>query len=810
MKTIIKFLFIVCVYFSFLNPSIILSQEHECGTPESTEMLSVGTIGGLYKPHRTDISDGLPADPDASFNILIVFCQFPDETRELGEWPIGQPPVYMNNLLAFTKNSAGNFWDRYNYETQILSDYYQELSRGLFHVTGVTKNYIYDKPRSHYNNNSTLMNDEIYEKLQEDFSFNFSAFDKWKKISDGNYKYERDGNVDMLIIVRRDMVGDAGFAGLDGESRLVDPVNNIWIRTGFSSIGSGAVVQGNGSGLLEFNRFFGILIHEVGHFLWGNHTPTGVMTSRGGISINDLFGSPFEKIQLGYLAPTIVNYSNINYTIGDISNRTSTNQILKVPISSEEYFIVTNRRKISKFDIAMLGDTTRLDIRRNTGEIGKGVYIYHGKDGTNYPGNQDIECADGLWNWDFGQSTAPDWDVALYPNLIRQTISVTINNDINPRYDAYGNYLNHADDQSARKIQSGTWGPWFSWGKRHTQIGEIGTDKIYTNHYDWWTSRALYGDRWDAWNLGYNEIFSPYSNPNTKNWSNNNTGIFIQYTGLNGNDASFKIYKTGEGGYTEEQILQITPPSKPQILEIQSYWNGRTCNPKIVWRQNSEPDMINSDQNPEIIWKRYKVYKSGNLNGMDSLPPDQMFYPEQKYQLVATIDVNPNTTDAYWIDPNVNLYDCSQTGEVPGTPYPVRYRVQAVDKYSTSSVLSDFRSAVGVKNGSGEPIGDPEENPILNTGTNQTVIPDKYILKQNYPNPFNPTTNIEFELPVGNFVVLKVYDINGREIKTLINEFKPAGRYLFSFNASDLSSGIYIYKIISGNFNETKRMVLIK
>ncbi|HCA41856.1 MAG TPA: hypothetical protein DEP28_01230, partial [Bacteroidetes bacterium] len=80
----------------------------------------------------------------------------------------------------------------------------------------------------------------------------------------------------------------------------------------------------------------------------------------------------------------------------------------------------------------------------------------------------------------------------------------------------------------------------------------------------------------------------------------------------------------------------------------------------------------------------------------------------------------------------------------------------------------------------------------------------------NYPNPFNPTTNIQYELPVGNFVVLKIYDINGREIKTLVNEFKSAGRYLFSFNASDLSSGIYIYKIISGNFNETKRMVLIK
>lgn len=99
---------------------------------------------------------------------------------------------------------------------------------------------------------------------------------------------------------------------------------------------------------------------------------------------------------------------------------------------------------------------------------------------------------------------------------------------------------------------------------------------------------------------------------------------------------------------------------------------------------------------------------------------------------------------------------------------------------------------------------------VVNITQISDIVPGNFQLFQNYPNPFNPVTNIEFDLPVGNFVVLKIYDINGREVKTLVNEFKPAGRYIYSFYAGELSSGIYFYKIISGNFNETKRMILIK
>jgi len=89
-------------------------------------------------------------------------------------------------------------------------------------------------------------------------------------------------------------------------------------------------------------------------------------------------------------------------------------------------------------------------------------------------------------------------------------------------------------------------------------------------------------------------------------------------------------------------------------------------------------------------------------------------------------------------------------------------------------------------------------------------VPDKFSLNQNYPNPFNPTTAIEFQLPKESFVTLKIYNILGVEIAMLVNEQKQAGIHKISFNASELSSGLYIYKISAGKFEQTRKMMLLK
>ncbi|MCL4279679.1 MAG: T9SS type A sorting domain-containing protein [Ignavibacteriaceae bacterium] len=92
-----------------------------------------------------------------------------------------------------------------------------------------------------------------------------------------------------------------------------------------------------------------------------------------------------------------------------------------------------------------------------------------------------------------------------------------------------------------------------------------------------------------------------------------------------------------------------------------------------------------------------------------------------------------------------------------------------------------------------------------------------FSLEQNYPNPFNPSTKIKYSIPSvalsgveGSLVTLKVFDVLGNEVTTLVNEEKPSGEYEVVFDAAGLSSGIYFYKLQVGSFTETKKLVLIR
>ena len=99
---------------------------------------------------------------------------------------------------------------------------------------------------------------------------------------------------------------------------------------------------------------------------------------------------------------------------------------------------------------------------------------------------------------------------------------------------------------------------------------------------------------------------------------------------------------------------------------------------------------------------------------------------------------------------------------------------------------------------------------IVTDTTPPQGIPNRFALEQNYPNPFNPTTNIGFQVSGFGFVSLKVYDILGREVATLVNEKKPAGKYSVIWNPSSMSSGVYFYRLEAGSFVETKKLLLLR
>jgi hypothetical protein len=88
--------------------------------------------------------------------------------------------------------------------------------------------------------------------------------------------------------------------------------------------------------------------------------------------------------------------------------------------------------------------------------------------------------------------------------------------------------------------------------------------------------------------------------------------------------------------------------------------------------------------------------------------------------------------------------------------------------------------------------------------------PESFSLGQNYPNPFNPATRISYQIPIPGKVILKVYDLIGRNVATLVNENQKAGKYTLTWNASSLSSGVYFYRMQAGKYEQVKKMILIK
>ncbi len=123
------------------------------------------------------------------------------------------------------------------------------------------------------------------------------------------------------------------------------------------------------------------------------------------------------------------------------------------------------------------------------------------------------------------------------------------------------------------------------------------------------------------------------------------------------------------------------------------------------------------------------------------------------------------------------------------------WRVKSLNQYGESgwSSIWGFKTASTV---------DVKENVI--------DLPKSYALQQNFPNPFNPVTQIKYQIPKSSFVTLKIYNILGREIATLVNEERSAGYYSATFNAVNLPSGIYFYKLQAGNYSSVKKLVLLK
>ncbi len=280
-------------------------------------------------------------------------------------------------------------------------------------------------------------------------------------------------------------------------------------------------------------------------------------------------------------------------------------------------------------------------------------------------------------------------------------------------------------------------------------------------------------DKNTCFDVEYNDVYSPWSNPPLL-VNNQNDSLTIEIEERNGNgDLVINIYFTN---------ITDAKPSKPQGLKVIEYDvnPGVSYHPKLIWPANLEPDF-----NGE-----YKIYRGSSF--------DEGKEPEYFYLTTIT---NTQSIVEY-IDQEILLYYEQQSQPGCGSYYiTYSYKISAVDDTELESVKSERGYISGWTL---DCIGPKGDNPTLSS------LPEEYKIYQNYPNPFNPVTNIQYDIPKDGFVSIKVYDLTGKKIETLVKDFKKAGRYLITFNAKDLASGIYFYKIEADNFIQIKKMVIIK
>jgi hypothetical protein len=175
--------------------------------------------------------------------------------------------------------------------------------------------------------------------------------------------------------------------------------------------------------------------------------------------------------------------------------------------------------------------------------------------------------------------------------------------------------------------------------------------------------------------------------------------------------------------------------------------------------------------------------------------------------------VNYSYTSMFFYD-SLNGVMCSDSGYIKktsngGTTLINQNPVIRTNLHSIVMISPMFGFAVG---NSGKILSN---SIIVGMSNNEENLPIKYYLHQNYPNPFNPITKIKFDIPTlykggRGGVSLKVFDITGREIQTLVNSDLKPGTYEITFDGSNLSSGIYFYRLEAGEFRDVKKLVLLK
>jgi hypothetical protein len=254
-----------------------------------------------------------------------------------------------------------------------------------------------------------------------------------------------------------------------------------------------------------------------------------------------------------------------------------------------------------------------------------------------------------------------------------------------------------------------------------------------------------------------------------------------------------------DSGYTiNETTMLVNCPVVSEGSTAKMRLNGESSDltwgwykGKIVYYFNFSEKVLMTNANDMVPVS--PIFVSFNINpDMPGGGPPSGFKTEEStgrtHNVTATLP-DDDTYSPLWM---VNIYDNADFD-----------KVQDLASAQSANILVNSAANVNCPIVSVEPTTAVDDN-------NNSAVPLTYSLKQNYPNPFNPSTQIKFSIVNKERISLKVYDILGNEVATLVNEIKPAGTYSITFDAKNLASGVYVYQIKAGNFIKSNKMVLLK
>ncbi|HRI83807.1 MAG TPA: T9SS type A sorting domain-containing protein [Ignavibacteria bacterium] len=729
-----------------------------CGTEGATSQFCSPALFNTFFPMSDD-----------TLKTLVIFANFPDGNWDpvslnsnliyMQYWPGSagqQMPAWADSVICPTTANlwhpsiTGNFVQSSNGKFWIIGDVYPDL-------VILDHNHDYYSPANGRRIGTAVK--EIIDKVNP--NVNFADYDKFDPcdIDNDDNRREPDGTVDFIFIIFRftisvitdpscypctDPTGYSGVAALGGQITKkfgVDTDSSTIIRdsTKISAAfpGSGCISE------MYFKWNINIPVHEFGrHYGYGSGHQDGL----GNHSINGGgIASAYDREHFVWNFGN--NYQPTSNTTGiNLRDYVTTGDYIKIQRNGKTYY-VENRRRVNYYSSPEIhgwkwtNNEPLLPYQRDSG-----LFIY---EASSY--SYLIHHAYGKWNYDNCGGNPIRYKITKAPYAI-QYIPETVN-----RYT--GSTVMDLRGRSIYDLNcNSVYNTYFTPTRLIDKASYIGVD----------------GDSNTCFDISYNQVFSPWSNP----------GILI--SGASDSLAIELVQRNGDGSIDVNvyftNLIQ-TAPSKPQYLKTSKQYNTSPTGSfyvRLNWIRNGEPDM-----------STYGIYKAAtNIPGEDAV-----------YSYIAS------TSDTTFLDQSILMYDPNTrySGTCPTQHITFSYRISAVDLTEKESCLSERDSISGYY----DPCTVDPEGPDNLINENNSF---KNELSQNYPNPFNPLTRIKYSILNEGNVKIKLYDISGRIIAVLVNEFKLPGSYYINFNVDshNLSSGIYFYKIEAFEFSEVRRMIIIK